>query len=73
MEPFIITFSQWSYFQFVDVQSLIAYICVIFESTEIFNRLLGYVFSMRSLGPVLRGWAGPFPMFFLFTTESFEV
>jgi hypothetical protein len=34
---------------------------------------MGYVHVMRSCGPVLRVWAGPFPNFMLFTPEAFEV
>ncbi|XP_046655350.1 cytochrome P450 4C1-like [Daphnia pulicaria] len=39
---------------------------------EIFIFVMGYVHVMRSCGPVLRVWAGPFPNFMLFTPEAFE-
>ena len=40
---------------------------------EVANRLLGYVFALRSSGPLLRAWGGTTPFFFLFTAEAFEV
>ena len=42
-------------------------------TTEVANRVLGYVFALRSSGPVLRSWLGTTPFFFLFTAEAFEV
>lgn len=40
---------------------------------EIFTRIIGYIYGMRSLSPILRAWAGPFPIILLFTSEAFEV
>ena len=34
---------------------------------------VGYVSLYRKEGPVIRSWAGPFPMYFLYTAEAFEV
>lgn len=39
---------------------------------ELFSLVMGYVYIMRSCGPVLRIWAGPFPNVLLFTPEAFE-
>lgn len=44
-----------------------------FEPIEVFNRILAYVTAVYHQGPVVRVWGGPFPMFFVFTPEAFEV
>nr|QST15032.1 CYP4C33-like protein 3 [Diaphanosoma celebensis] len=39
---------------------------------EIFRITVGYVDLYRKEGPIIRTWAGPFPMYFLFTAPAFE-
>ena len=48
-------------------------IYILFSFAEVFNRIIGYVLVNKSLGPVVRVWAGPFPIFFLTTAQAFEV
>jgi hypothetical protein len=40
---------------------------------DLFQALVALVITNRHLSSVLRGWEGPFPIFFLFTAEAFEV
>nr|QSD59141.1 CYP4C122 [Diaphanosoma celebensis]QST15031.1 CYP4C33-like protein 2 [Diaphanosoma celebensis] len=45
---------------------------IVVSPDEVFSRVIGYVHMFRSSGPVLRVWAGPFPLFFIFTAEAAE-
>lgn len=40
---------------------------------EIFNRLLGVLSTWLRSSPIIRVWVGPFPVFFLYSTQAFEV
>lgn len=40
--------------------------------SAVFRMIIGYIVSYRAMGPVLRVWIGPFPMFMLYTAEGAE-
>jgi hypothetical protein len=44
-----------------------------FVLTELFEYVISYLDDWRKNHPVLRFWAGPFPMFLIYTAEAAEV